>query len=310
LAVIGYMFTAAGYQYLNLGKKIYDSTWSMRQYYDKVEKKYQDFKINKLSFIGPEDELAREENGIIINAVYQRGVFDLLKDYKVSPEQLMGYKSGEIMALACSQAISFEDAIEFLFKKRQLVMDEVGRDFFFHLLVNTLPVEKVEHLMAELKGKVKAEIISYNGRDSSIVACETKAKDSLREIFKKLGGAVIELPHEEFACLPLMQPIAEKLKQDFLKIPMDKPVNRLICQTTGNYYENVQEIKEKMLDYIWKPSRIDLCLETMLKNAVNTFVEIGPGTFLSRMARKRDSGKRSLNTNDLGEIQKSVKLAN
>jgi len=304
------MFTAAGYQYLNLGKKIYDSTWSMRQYYDKVEKKYQDFKINKLSFIGPEDELAREENGIIINAVYQRGVFDLLKDYKVNPEQLMGYKSGEIMALACSQAISFEDAIEFLFKKRQYILEDVGRDYFFHFLINTLDVSKVEHVILELKGKIKTAIASYNGKDSCIVICETKAKDSLRDVFKKMGGAVIDLPHEEFACMPLLQPIAEKLREDFLKIPMDKPVNRFICQTTGNYYENVQEIKEKMLDYIWKPSRIDLCLETMLKNAVNTFVEIGPGSFLSRMARKRDSGKRSLNTNDLGEIQKSVKLAN
>lgn len=310
MAVIGYMFTAAGYQYLNLGKKIYDSTWSMRQYYDKVEKKYQDFHINKLSFIGPEDELAREENGIIINAVYQRGVFDLLRDYKVSPEQLMGYKSGEIMALACSQAISFDDAIEFLFKKRQLILDEVGRDFFFHLLVNTLQVGKVEQVIGELKGKVKADIASYNGKESSIVVCETKSKDALKEVFKKLGAAVIELPNEEFACMPLLSPIAEKLKEEFLKIPMDKPVNRLLCQTTGNYYENVQEIREKFTDYIFRPARIDLCLETMLKNAVNTFVEIGAGTFLSRMSRKMDSGKRSLNTNDLGEIQKSVKLAN
>jgi hypothetical protein len=60
MAVIGYMFTGAGYQYLNLGKKAYDSTWSVRQYYDKVEKKYPDFKINKLSFIGPENELSLE----------------------------------------------------------------------------------------------------------------------------------------------------------------------------------------------------------------------------------------------------------
>jgi [acyl-carrier-protein] S-malonyltransferase len=310
MAVIGYMFTAAGYQYLNLGKKIYDSTWSMRQYYDKVEKKYQDFKINKLSFIGPEEELAREENGIIVNAVYQRGVFDLLKDYKVNPEQIMGYKSGEIMALACGQAISFDDAIEFLFRKRQLILDEVGRDFFYHLLVNTLQVSKIEQVVAELKGKVKTDIVSYNGKDSAIVVCEIKAKDSIKELFKKMGGSVIELPNEEFACMPLLQPIAEKLKDFFTKISMDKPVNRMLCQTTGNYYENVQEIKEKFLEYIWRPSRIDLCIETMLKNAVNTFVEIGPGSFLSRMARKRDSGKRSLNTNDLGEIQKSVKLAN
>jgi [acyl-carrier-protein] S-malonyltransferase len=304
------MFTGAGYQYLNLGKKAYDSTWSVRQYYDKVEKRYPDFKINKLSFIGPEDELAREENGIIINAVYQRGVFELLRDYKVSPEQMMGYKSGELMALVCSQAVSFEDAMDFLFKKRQMVMENVGRDFFSHVLVNSAPLHQVEQVINELKGKIKADVVSYNGKDSVIIACETKAKIKLIDIFKKLGGAVIDVPNEEFACMPLLQTIAEKLKPEFNKISMDKPVQRLICQTTGNYYENVQEIKEKFLDYIWKPARIDIAIETMLKNAVNTFVEIGPGSFLSRMARKRDSGKRALNTNDLGELQKTVKLAN
>lgn len=310
MAVIGYMFTAAGYQYLNLGKKAYDSTWSVRQYYDKVEKKYQDFKINKLSFIGPEEELAREENGIIINAVYQRGIYDLLKDYKVHPEQMMGYKSGEVMALVCSQAISFEDGMDFLFRKRQLVLDEVGRDFFSHLLVNSVPISQVEQVVNGLKEKTKIGIVSYNGKDSVIIACEAKMKENLAGIFKKLNGAIIDVPHEEFACFPLLKPMADKLKEDFLKIKMDKPVSRLICQTTGNYYENVQEIKEKFLDYLWAPARVDLCIETMLKNAVNTFVEIGPGTFLSRMARKRDSGKRALNTNDLGELQKTVKLAN
>jgi [acyl-carrier-protein] S-malonyltransferase len=310
MSVIGYMFTAAGYQYVNLGKKAYDSSWLMRQNYDKVEKKYNDFKINKLSFIGPEEELMKEENGIIINAVYQRGIFDILKEYKVNPEQMMGYKSGELMALVCAQAISFEDAIDFLFKKRQMVMDEVGKDFFCHLLINTVASAQVENVIAELKGSVKVSIVSYNGRDSTIISCEARMKEQMTALFKKLNGAVIDIPYEEFACFPLLKPMADRLKEDFKKIPMDKPLNRIICQTTGEYYENVQEIKEKFTDYIWKPSRIDLSLETMLKNGVNTFVEVGAGTFLSRMARKRDNGKRALNTNDLGELSKTVKLAN
>ena len=304
------MFTAAGYQYVNLGKKAYDSAWAMRQYYDKVEKKYPDFKINKLSFIGPEEELLREDNGIIINGVYQRGIFDILRDYKVNPEQLFGYKSGEIMALACSQAITFEDAIEFLFKKRIMVSEEVGRNYFTHMLINSLAVTQVEKIIDEVKSTVKAGITAYNGKDSSIIICEERVKEKMAEVFKKLGGAVIYLPHEEFAGFPLLKPIADKLRDEFIKIPMDKPLNRILCQTTGEYYENVQEIREKFTDYITKPSRIDLSLETMLKNGVNTFIEIGPGTFLSRMSRKRDSGKRSLNTNDLGELSKTVKLAN
>ncbi len=310
MAVIGYMFTAAGYQYLNLGKKAYDSTWSVRQYYDKVEKKYPDFKINKLSFIGPPEELMAEENGLIINAVYQRGIYELLKDYRVNPEQVFGYKSGEIMALACCQAISFEDAIDFLFKKRRMIMEEVGKGFFSQILVNSVRSEQVLHICEGLKGRIRVSVVSYNGKDSHVVACDSKSKPAVIDVFKKIGGAVIDLPHEEFACLPELEQIAARLKEEFVKIPMDKPLHRLICQTTGNFYENVQEIKERFTDYIFMPSRVDLCIETMLKNAVNTFVEVGPGTFLSRMSRKRDSGKRSLNTNDLGELQKTVKLAN
>lgn len=310
MAAIGYMFTGAGYQYVSLGKKAYDSSWIMRQYYDKVEKKYSDFKINKLSFLGPVEELMLEENGLIINAVYQRGIFDILKDYKVMPEQMFGYKSGELMALVCAEAISFDDAIDFLFVKKQMISDEVGKGFFQHLLINAVQVMQVEKVITELKSAVKAEIVSYNGKDSTIIVCETKDKDKLTELFKKLNGSVINIPHEESACFSILKPIADRLKEEFNKIPMDKPKYRIICQTTGNYYDNVQEIKERFTDYIFKSSRIDLSLETMLKNAVNTFVEIGPGTFLSRMSRKRDSGKRSLNTNDLGELSKTVKLAN
>jgi|DewCreStandDraft_4_1066084.scaffolds.fasta_scaffold14333_2 [acyl-carrier-protein] S-malonyltransferase len=310
MAVIGYLFTAAGYQYVNLGKKAYDSTWLVRQYYDKVEKKYPDFKINKLSFLGPQEELSREENGIIVNGVYQRGVFDLLKEYKVTPEQIMGFKSGEIMALACAEAISFEDAIDFLFKKREIILEEVGRDFFHHLLINSVPVAQVEKLIGELQNKIHVNIVSYNGNDSVIIIYERKAQQIVIEIFKKLNGNLIDLPNEEYACFSMLKPIAEKLKEYFIKIKMDKPKYRVLCQTTGEYYESVQEIKEKFVDYIFKPARIDLCIENMLKNGVNTFVEIGAGTFLSRMARKRDSGKRILNTNDLGEIQKTIKLAN
>ena len=191
-----------------------------------------------------------------------------------------------------------------------MVAEELGRDYFSCLLINSVAVAQVEKVIEELKSSVKAEITSYNGKDSCIIICEVRIKEKMAEVFKKLGGAVIDLPHEEFAGFSFLKPISNRLKAEFLKIPMDKPLHRVLCQTTGEYYENVQEIKEKFVDYLYKPARIDLCLETMLKNGVNTFIEIGAGTFLSRMSRKRDSGKRSLNTNDLGELSKTVKLAN
>ncbi len=310
MAVIGCLYGAAGYQYVGLAKKLYDNTWAMRQFYDRVEKQYPDFKINKLSFIGPEEELFREENGLIINSVYQAGLFEVLKEQKIHPEQMAGYKSGEIMALVCARAMHFDDAMAFLFKKREIISQEVGKGFFHHILVNQLDIKSVEKIVSELKQAAGAGIVSYNNPDSTVVVCKTEFKEKMKEVFKKMKAAAIDIPHEEFACMPLLKPVADRLKEEFLKIKLDKPVNRVICQTTGEYYESAAEIKQRFTDYIYKPARIDLSLDTMLKNGVNTFVEMGSGTFLSRMAKKRDNGKRCLNTNDLGEVSKTVKLAN
>lgn len=310
MSVIGYIYTATGYQYIGIGKKIYDSTWSMRQYFDKIEKKYPEFKINKLAFLGPKEELMKEENGIIIMAAYQSGLFEVLKQQKIIPEQISGFKSGELVAFSNAGGISFEDLITLLFKKRELINSELKKDNFIHLLVNSIEVSKIEQIINEVKKQVIVEIVSYNSRDSVVIICEKNIKEKLIEIFKKLQGNIIELPYEEFSNFSILKSVAEKLKSDFLNFKIDKPIFRLISQTAGTYYDTVADIKEKIFDYLYKPARIDLIIETMLKNAINTFVEIGCGTFIGRFVRKADSGKRILSTHDFSSLSATVKLAN
>lgn len=310
MSVIGYIYTGTGYQYVGVGKKVYDSTWAMRQFYDKVEKKYPDFKINKLSFLGPKEELMKEENGIIVMAAYQSGIFEVLKQQKINPEQISGFKSGELVAYCNSGGMVFEDLIYLLFKKIEFLKNEISKENFIHLLVNSVAVEKIEQVVSELKKQIIIEIISYNAKDSAIIICERKIKEKITDIFKKLNGTVLELPNEEFSNFSILKPVAEKLKKEFMNIKTDKPIHRLISQTTGTYYDTPVDIKEKIFDYIFKPLRLDLIITTMLKNAVNTFVEIGCGTFIGRYVRKADSGKRTLNTHDLAGLSTTVKLAN
>jgi len=310
MAAIGYIYTGAGHQYVGLGKKVYDNSWGMRQFFDKVDKKYHDFKINKLSFLGPQEELSKEENGLIINSVYQAGLYEVLKERKILPEQAGGYKSGELMALTGARGIVFEDAMDFLFKKRQMILDELGRDMFTHLLVNNVPVSKTVQVAGELNRSVKSAVVSYNSENSAIMVTEKKAAAKIGEIFKSLNGAVIPLPGEEFSNFYLLEPIRKALSEELEKIEFDKPCHRILCQTTGGYYENAADIKAKFLDYIVKPARIDIMIQTMLKNAVNTFVEIGCGSLMQRLVKKADSGKRALGTHDLKSLSMTVKLAN
>ncbi len=197
-----------------------------------------------------------------------------------------------------------------LFKKRELINAEINKEKFIHILINSIDVSKIEQIINEVKKQVIAEIVSYNAKDSVVIICEKNIKEKLIDIFKKLHGNIIELPFEEFSNFSILKPVAEKLKIEFLNLKIDKPIFRLISQTEGTYYDNVADIKEKIFDYIYKPAKLNSIIETMLKNAVNTFVEIGCGTFIGRFVRKADSGKRILSTHDFSSLSTTVKLAN
>jgi len=316
MAAIGYLFTAAGYQYVGAGRKIYDNMWAMRQFFDRVEKKLPDIKINKLAFIGPQEELQAEENGVIFNAAYQAGMFEVLKEKKVAPEQIMGFRSGELAAHACAGTFEFEDALAFIYRKNILCKEALGGAKFSQLLVNGLDTAKTAQICGEINKSVKCCITSYNSADSATVAVESKLKEKLIEVFKKLGASVIDLPYEELSGLYIFKEAADRLKAEFGEavknevIKVDKPVFKMYSQVKGDMYENAGEIKASLFDYLYMPSRNDLIINNMMKNCINTFVEIGCGTFLGRLVRKADSGKRVLNTHDLAGISAAIKLAN
>ncbi len=291
-----------------MGRKVFDAYWSMRQFYNKAEKLFPEFKINKLAFIGPEEELIKEENGLIINFCYQCGLYEVLKNQKVNPEQAAGYKTGEIAALCMHGFIDFESALKLIKLREDLVKDEIQK--YSVLLINSVKTENTSKICEELNNSMKTYITSYNGPESSTVVFLKPYKAKIAELFKKIGGTVIDMPGEEIAGIPEFKPYAEKLKENLKEIKTDKPVIRIIDQTSGLYYESVLEIKEKFFDFLYKPSMPVKCIETMIKNGVNTFVEVGAGNFISRLIKKTDSGKRTLNTHDLKGISATIKLAN
>jgi [acyl-carrier-protein] S-malonyltransferase len=305
------MFTGAGYQYVGLGRKVYDNMWGMRQYFDRVEKKLPDFKINKIAFLGPLEELIKQENGTVVNAAYQAGIFDVLKEKKIIPEQIAGFRNGELIALSSAEAVQFEEALAFLVRKNELTAAELGKTEFSQLLINGTAVEKTEQVIQQINRSVRAGITSYNSANSSIIIFESKIKNSIMEVFKKMGSVIVDLPNEELSNFFLLENVAKKLSVEFNEaVKIDKPVYKMLCQTKGDYYDNTAEIRSRLFDYVFKPARLDGMIGTMLKNTVNTFVEIGCGTFMGRMVRKADPGKRVLNTHDLAGIGVTIKLAN
>jgi len=312
MSVLAYIYTGIGSQYVGIGKEVYDKTWGMRQFFDKMQKKKPDFKVNKFAFLGPIEELLKEENGLPIMYTYQTGIYEVLKQNRVTPEQMSGYKSGQLAGLVSSGGAFYEDILEIIFKKEELLKQEITAGNFTHLLITGILTGQVEQVAAEINKTMKTEVCAYLTQETSVVICEKAAKDKVIEIFKKLkaDAVITELPNEEISNFSLLEGIAQKLIPEFKNLKMDKPIHRIVSQTTGNYYDSVAEIRESFMDYLTRPARLDIAFTTMMKNGVNTFVELGCGNMLGRAIKKIDSGKRILSTHDIKSLSLVVKLAN
>src|SRR5271157_4837405 len=107
---------------------------------------------------------------------YQTGIYEVLKQNRVTPEQMSGYKSGQLAGLVSSGGAFYEDILEIIFKKEELLKQEITADNFTHLLITGILTGQVEQVAAEINKTMKTEICAYLTQETSVVICEKAAK--------------------------------------------------------------------------------------------------------------------------------------
>lgn len=85
---------------------------------------------------------------------------------------------------------------------------------------------------------------------------------------------------------------------EFLKEELDKTaVNfndniQVVKNIDGKVYKNTDDIRETLSKHIMNPVRFDLVLQTMLDNAIDTFVEVGPRQSIIRICKKNEQTRK------------------
>ena len=296
---LGIVFAGQGAQYPGMGKDLYDSNEAAKEIFDKAGDK-----IKADCFEGDKETL--RDTSVTQPAVY---TVDLVAFYALKQvmgddmpkiEAVAGFSLGEYAALEAAGVIaSFEDGLE-LVKVRSLLMKEAGtnadgspRGTMAAVLGNK---DAVVSLVEKIKGNDVLEAVNFNCATQTVVAGDVEAIERLAAAAKEdksLGLKVIPLSVGGAFHSEIMQPAADGLAEALSKCEFHAPECNLyinitgdeINKTLGDSFES-SKIEEILFKQIKSPVYWQTTVENMVRDGINTIIEMGPGKTLSGLVKK------------------------
>ena len=263
------VFPGQGNQYIGMGKEIYHFE-KARQIYDAASE-ISGIDIKRISFEGTPEEQRDIVNLQLLTFVNSCAWFNLIEN---NFQELAGHSIGEYAALYASRAFSFEQGLQIV-RKRGELMKKVSFEEPSLVLVTNTPRKELE----EFCEKTGLEIALYNSPKKYVIG---GTPEKIKKFTPFLKGKVIPLKVSGPFHTSMYRDVSEEFAYFLLQLDFQAPETIVYSNystapfTRNNIVKNLalQLCNPVLWEYIIEKARSD------------EFVEIGPGNSLSRMIKE------------------------
>jgi [acyl-carrier-protein] S-malonyltransferase len=253
-----------------------------------------DLDLVHLTFDAAESELVQTEVQQPALVATSLAVLAAIRKRGIKPDFVVGHSVGEFAALAASSAIKIEDAIA-LVRERGLAMAEAARRNPGSMAaILGLDDETVERICRRILGVWPA---NYNCPGQVVVSGENLAVDEACEAATREGARrAVKLRVSGAFHSPLVAKAADRLRPALEKVKFNEPAAPFMSTVTARI-ENAKRMGPLLVEQLTAPVRFTQAAQSLAKEGVSTFVEIGPGNVLSGLVKRIDRSVKTINVN-------------
>lgn len=301
---IAFIFPGQGAQYVGMGRDLYESSDKARGMFDRADELL-GFKLSKICFDGPEDQLERTDisqpaifvtsAALAEHATGGRAVWSL-------PDAVAGLSLGEYTALWAAGVLSFDDAVRLTRCRGQLMQSAAEAVPSTMVSIMGLDEEQVKNVCEQAS---EAGIISpanFNCPGQIVVSGTKEACARAFEMAESLGGRAIELKVAGAFHSPLMASAAEGLDAQLRQTTLAQAKVPVVANVTADYHQaDAADISRRLVEQLTCPTQWQKSMEKLLGQGFDTFYEIGPGRVLKGLMRKIDRKAEVININSAAD---------
>jgi [acyl-carrier-protein] S-malonyltransferase len=298
-----WVFPGQGSQSIGMGRDLFDNVKPARAIFEEADRAL-GFPLSRLCFEGPEEVLRQTVNAqpALVTAAFAclEAIREVNGEKLAKPSYTAGHSLGEYTALAAAGVFDFTTAVR-LARERGWLMHEAGQRLSGGMAA-IIGLEEAK--LAEVCRQSDTVIANINSPGQIVISGATENLTKAMELAKAAGASrAIPLQVSGAFHSPLMRSAVEGMTGIIQAATFTHPAIPVIANMTAMPLTTAEAVKEELINQLTNPVQWQRSIEYMVKQGVDTFIEIGPGKVLTGLIRRINKDVATRNISDLTTVK-------
>lgn len=281
------LFSGQGSQYVGMAKDLAETYPLAKGLVDRANE-ILGYDLSAIMFDGPEETLRQTRYTQPALFLHEALLLNVT-DTRASMSAVAGHSLGEYSALYAAGVVSFEDALQLVQLRATLMYEAGDRIPGTMAAVVGLEDDVVRALCAELNTGNGNVIVpaNFNSPGQIVVSGSAEHVRASMPIFKERGAKLVkELQVSGAFHSPLLAEAESGLAEKIRSTQFNDAHVPVYVNVSGSAVTAADELKDAAIRQLTSPVLWTLTMQTMWKDGITSYREIGPGKVLQGLVKR------------------------
>lgn len=250
--------------------------------------------VTQYCFEGPIESLSQTHVAQPALFAHSLALTDYACSVGLRPDIVAGHSLGEYTAAVTSGALSFEDGLHLVSQRGKLMYRVQDEQPGAMAAIVGLAADALHELCADISRRHLVVVTNVNTHTQLVVSgTEYGVLALMGAVSRYTQVRAVRLATKGAFHSPLMKPVQATLSTIMQHVHWRDAHIPLVANVSGKKLVKKQHIRQELLDQITSPVQWVSCIETLLAEGCDTFIELGPSQVLTRLVRSIAPGTKT-----------------